>query len=125
MDLEKKQADMRRRMARRRKAEQAAKCRARKLSPIRVPQETREFHILYSLYCYANHTASYDNLRHSSANGYFGGRGWWIRTFWGLEEDGKLEWITIRGRDFVRLTKSGQSFVMSQLAQQHTQHQPT
>src|SRR5438270_9988269 len=111
MDLEKKQADMRRRVARRAKIARIA--RAAKRAP--VPRERREFEILQALYYYTNHTASFENLRYSSQSRPFG-RGWWAKTFSDLDEDGTmLEWIQIRGRDLLRLTKKGQAFVINQL----------
>lgn len=108
--LEKEQAAMRRRVARRRKAA--------RLKRAPVPREMREFQILYTLHCFTNHTASYEDLILTGRCRPFG-RGWWRKTFWKLEEDGKLEFIEIRGRELVRLTEDGLSFVINQL-RQHT-----
>jgi hypothetical protein len=105
MDLEEKQADMRFRIA------QAKLEKKRKRAPL--TQRRREFEILYALYCFTNHTASYDDLHLTSRCRPFG-RGWWMKTFWPLERAGKLEWI--RDRDIVRLTKAGRSFVINQLS---------
>lgn len=121
-DLEREQANMRRRMARRRTAERR-RVAVRRWSAARavVKEERREFEVLHALYLFRDHKATYEDLRAVSAHRPFG-RGWWLKTFGDLQDAGLLAFVTIMRREYVRLTKIGLSFVISNLSKSTEAH---